>query len=173
MKYPIVILLLILGGCATFRDSVRPRLAPTSSGVATIYLIRDIPRKEARIYANERRLILIQDQFKTEPIYTWLQLAPGRYRIAIYPLTTDWKGDAAAASTLDLEGGRNYYVRVDWFPKPEPSFKETITSPSILLAPLIEPIVGRKPYAAPGLVLFGQKDAEAIIAHCRLVDPVE
>jgi hypothetical protein len=166
MKYPFL-LLLILGGCAvTIPESSRPRIAPQSPDTGIIYLIRDRPRIEASVYANGTKLATLSDRraLRSDPMYTWLSIAPGRYRVGIYPLAYDWHGEAAAESALDIEGGKSYYIKVEWPPKPDPSFAESITQP------LVEPIVGRKPYLAPGLILLPENQAMEIMSRCRFVE---
>ena len=104
---------------------------------------------------------------RTEPIYTWVSIPPGKYRISVYPLNYDWHGEAAARSTLDIEAGKNYFIKVDWPPKPEPSFVAAMAQP------LIEPIVGRKPYAAPELIVLPEVEGFEAIRNCRFVESTE
>jgi hypothetical protein len=121
---------------------------------------------------NSARWISFDDRstpFSTNktPQYTWLSAAPGKYRIAIVPLNFEWGGEAAAASTLDIEKGRNYFVKVAWRPKPDPTFLEGLVSP------LIEPIVGRKRYSPPGLIYLSETEAMDVMIHARFVDPIK
>lgn len=164
------LLLLFLSGCATrLPESSRPRIAPRDATAGTIYLVRDRPRIEAAVYANGRKLAALSDKnvLRTEPIYTWVSIPPGKYRIGVFPLDYEWHGEAAAESELNIEGGKNYFIRVEWPPKPEPSFVAAITQP------LIEPIVGRKHYAAPGLIMIPEKEGFEVIKNCRFVESTE
>lgn len=162
MKY-LAALLLLLSGCATVRDSSRPRIAPADSNAGVIYLIHDMPAVgDGAVFANRSKLVVLGGR-----TYTWFYVTPGKYEYAICPLDYDWRGQAAAISTLEIEKGRSYYISVAWYPKPTPSLLESVVQP------LIEPIVGRKPYKAPELIMLSEADAKKAMTGCRFVDPVE
>jgi hypothetical protein len=164
MKYLVTLALLpLLAGCATVRDSSRPRIAPPDPEAGVVYLIHDMPAVgNGAVFANGSKLVVLGGR-----TYTWFYVIPGKYEYAVCPLDYDWRGQAAAVSILEIEKGKSYYISVAWYPKPPPSFVESITQP------LLEPIVGRKPYKAPGLIMMSEVDAKEAMTRCRFVDPAE
>jgi hypothetical protein len=174
MKYAILLCAFLCGCVApTVKNSSRPRIAPKSADEAVIYLIRDSDKPtstQATVVLNGKRLITFSDNGALSsqvPQYTWFSVEPGKYRVVIYPLDYDWRGEPAADSTLDIEKGQAQFIEIAWHPKPEPSFLEGLAQP------LIEPIVGRKRYLPPEIITMPESEAMDVMAHARFVDAVE
>ncbi len=159
---PFAFVFLFFAGCSTVQDSSRSRIAPPSEDKAVVYFIHDMPAVgDGAVFANGTRLVALGDR-----MYTWYYVEPGRYDYSLVPLDPAWHGQAAAASSLELKAGKRYYVSVSWYKRPEPPVLEAI------VAPIVEPLTGPKPYKPPRLIMLSEPDALSAMQRCRLVDSI-